>query len=361
MPGNANGGPVTIMCHNTTIDGRSVVLYIGGSLDDDIYILGTYKEALLLLLPILVGLAAFSGYHLSRRAMEPVDRMTRAALDISISSLSARLPEPAARDELRSLAIAWNQLLGRLQQAVSRLSEFTADASHDLRTSITVMLATAELSLRRERSTAEYRKDLQKIVDECRTASTLLDALLSLARSDNFVHEFAFRRINAAEFVVAACRRVEDLAESNGIILDWRLPDEDPFLDGDELLLLRLLGILLDNAIKYTPESGEIVVEVCEFHSEVVLSVRDTGIGMSQDVQQQIFRRFYQGDLRERKKQAGNGLGLSIARWIAEAHRATLRVESAPALGSSFEIRFPSAPSPRVPGVTASVETAAIP
>src|SRR6202012_250931 len=141
-------------------------------------------------------------------------------------------------------AIAWNQLLGRLQKAVSRLTEFTADASHDLRTSITVILATAELSLRRQRSAAEYRGDLERIVDECRTASTLLDALLSLARSDNFVHEFAFRRINAAELVVTACRRVEDLAESNGIILDWRLPDDDLFIDGDELLLLRLLGIL---------------------------------------------------------------------------------------------------------------------
>src|SRR6202012_5440433 len=112
----------------------------------------------------------------------------------------------------------------------------------------------------------------------------LLDALLSLARSDNFVHEVAFQRINVSELVVRGCRRVEDLAESGGIILDWRLPAHDLFIEGDEVLLQRLLGILLDNAIKYTPQFGEIVVEVCDTESTVILPVRDTGIGMSEDV-----------------------------------------------------------------------------
>ena len=101
-----------------------------------------------------------------------------------------------------------------------------------------------------------------KIVMECRTASTLLDALLSLAQSDNFVHEVAFRKIDLCELVVSGCRRVEDLAESSGILLDWHLPAETIYIEGDELLLQRLLGILLDNAIRYTPESGEIRAEV---------------------------------------------------------------------------------------------------
>jgi signal transduction histidine kinase len=182
---------------------------------------------------------------------------------------------------------------------------------------------------------------LDRIVGECRTASTLLDALLSLARSDNFVHEVASQRVNVGELVVRGCRRVEDLAESSGIILDWRLPTDDLFIEGDEVLLQRLLGILLDNAIKYTPQSGEILVEACDTESSVLLTVRDTGIGMSADVCQHMFDRFYQADLRERKSQAGSGLGLSIARWIAEAHRAELAVESLPTKGSSFRIRFP--------------------
>lgn len=345
------GQTVTVMCHVTVLNGLPVRLYIGSSLEEEGFILSSYLKALLILLPCMLGIAAVGGYFLSRRALRPVDHMTNAALGIGIGNLSARLPLPLARDELWSLANVWNQLLDRLEGAVTRLSEFSADASHDLRTSITVILATAQLSLHRRRSEEEYRDDLNRIVAECRTASTLLDALLSLARSDNFVYEVAFQSINVTELVLAGCRRVEDLAESSGIVLDWRLPPTEFFIQGDELLLQRLLGILLDNAIKYTPEHGEILVEVGSTVSHVLLTVRDTGIGMTEDVRQHVFDRFYQADLRERKNQAGSGLGLSIARWIAEAHRAELTVESTLMRGSTFQIRFPASAtmSPAVP------------
>jgi two-component system, OmpR family, heavy metal sensor histidine kinase CusS len=298
-------------------------------------------------MPGLLILCSVSGYLLSRHAMKPVDRMTRAALGIGIGNLSERLPVPSAKDEIQYLAVAWNQLLARLETAVSRLSQFSADASHDLRTSITVMLATAQLSLHRHRSEQEYRADLSKIVTECRTASTLLDALLTLAQSDNFIHEVAFKKIDLCDLVVSGCRRVEDLAESSGIMLDWRLPTESVHIEGDELLLQRLLGILLDNAIRYTPEHGEICAEVSSTKHGAFVTVRDTGIGMSEDVRQRVFDRFYQADLRERKTQAGSGLGLSIGRWIADAHGAELTVESTPLRGSIFQIRFPVAADAR--------------
>jgi heavy metal sensor kinase len=338
-----------VMCHLILLDGRLTRLYLGGSLEEEFNILRTYRDALLLLTPVLLSLSALSGYLLSRHAMKPVHRMTRAATEIGIGNLSARLPVPLAKDEVQDLAIAWNQLLGRLEDAVTRLSQFSADVSHDLRTSITVILATAQLSLRRHRSEQEYRDDLDRIVTECRSASTLLDALLSLARSDSFVHEAAFQRIDLREFVVAGCRRVEDLAESSGVRLDWILPDEALYVEGDEALLHRLLGILLDNAIKYTPEGGDIRVEVARTANHFILSVRDTGIGMSDDVQQHIFSRFYQADLRERKTQAGSGLGLAIAKWIALAHRIELSVKSTPVSGSVFEVRFPTTGATQFP------------
>lgn len=341
--------PALVMCHMILLDGHMVRLHIGGSLDEESYILRKYRNALLLLMPGLLGLSSVSGYFLSRRALKPVDRVTRAALGIGIGNLSQRLPIPTAKDEIQHLAIAWNQLLARLEAAVSRLSQFSADASHDLRTSITVMLATAQLSLHRHRSEEEYRDSLAKIVTECHTASTLLDALLSLAQSDNFVHEVAFKKINLCELVISGCRRVEDLAESSGIMLDWHLPADTIYIEGDELLLQRLLGILLDNAIRYTPESGEIRAEVSVTANNAFVTVRDTGVGMSEDVRQHIFNRFYQADLRERKSNAGNGLGLSIGRWIADAHGAELTVESTSLQGSVFQIKFPlrvSVPSP---------------
>ncbi|HEX4021706.1 MAG TPA: ATP-binding protein [Acidobacteriaceae bacterium] len=333
--------PAMVMCHQTLLKGQPVRLYIGGALNEEFYMLRIYRNALLLLMPGLLSLAAISGYLLSRHALKSVDRMTKAAVNIGIGNLSARLPVPSAKDEIQHLAVSWNQLLGRLETAVSRLSKFSADVSHDLRTSITVILATAQLSLHRHHSEEEYREDLNKVVTECRTASTLLDALLSLARSDTFSHEVAFQRINICELVVNGCRRVEDLAESSGIMLDWHLPDEAIYIEGDELLLQRLLGILLDNAIKYTPEHGEIGAAVSRTEHGIVVTVRDTGIGMSEDMRQHIFERYYQGDLRERKTQAGNGLGLAIARWIADAHRAELTVESVPLHSSVFQIKFP--------------------
>ena len=333
--------PALVMCHMLLLDGRMVRLHIGGSLDEENYILRKYRNALLLLMPALLLLSSVSGYFLSRHALKPVDRMTRAALGIGIGNLSQRLPVPSAKDEIQDLAVAWNQLLARLEAAVSRLSQFSTDASHDLRTSITVMLATAQLSLHRHRSEAEYRDALEKIVTECRTASTLLDALLSLAQSDNFVHEVAFKKIDLCELVVNGCRRVEDLAESSGIILDWHLPSAAVYIEGDELLLQRLLGILLDNAIRYTPDSGEVRAEVSIIKDNAFVIVRDTGVGMSEDVRLHVFNRFYQADLRERKSNAGNGLGLSIGRWIADAHGAELTVESTPLQGSVFQIKFP--------------------
>ena len=335
--------PAMVMCHSILLNGQPVRLYLGGLLDEEFYMLRIYRSALLLLMPGLLSLAAISGYLLSRHALKSVDRMTKAAVNIGIGNLSARLPVPSAKDEIQHLAVAWNQLLGRLETAVSRLSKFSADVSHDLRTSITVILATAQLSLHRRHSEEEYREDLNRVVTECRTASTLLDALLALARSDTFSHEVAFQRINICELVINGCRRVEDLAESSGIILDWHLPEEAVYIEGDELLLQRLLGILLDNAIKYTPEHGEIRAAVSRTENEVVVTVCDTGIGMSEDVRQRVFERYYQADLRERKTQAGNGLGLAIARWIADAHQAELTVESIPLNGSVSQVKFPVA------------------
>lgn len=339
-----------VLCHAIMLNGKKVHLYLGGLLDEELDILRIYRDALLFLLPGLLILSSFCGHFLSRRAMKPVDRMTRAAIGIGIGNLSARLPVPAAKDEVRQLAEAWNQLLDRLEAAVSRLSRFSADVSHDLRTSITAMLATAQLSLNRRHTEQEYRDDLNRIVTECRTASTLLDALLSLARSENFIHEVSFRRIDLCELAISGCRRVEDLAESSGILLDWELPIEPVSIEGDKLLIQRLFGILLDNAIKYTPEHGQIHVTVQTGSlngdpnsSDAILMVRDTGIGISRDVREQIFDRFYQVDLRERKSQAGCGLGLSIARWIADAHLAEITVTSAPLEGSVFRIRFPLA------------------
>jgi signal transduction histidine kinase len=328
------------MCHTVVVDGTYVNLYIGGSLEQEYDILRIYRNALMFLLPGLLLLSSYCGFLLSRRAMSPVDRMTKAALGIGIGNLAERLPVPSTKDEVQQLAEAWNQLLARLESAVRRLSQFSADISHDLRTSITVMLATAQLALSQSRSEVEYREDLNRIASECRSATTLLDALLSIVRSNNFVHEMSLQRLDLAELGLQGCRRVEDLAEAKNILLDWELPPHQVMIEGDEVLIHRLLGILLENAIKYTPEHGEVHLRVDIVENEAQLIVCDTGIGISPDAKAQIFERFYQADMRERTTPVGSGLGLSIARWIVDAHRARISVKSEHSSGTSFIIHF---------------------
>jgi signal transduction histidine kinase len=336
-----HNGLTMVQCHRIQLDGMALQLNVGSSLDEEMEILHSYLVALLFVLPVLLLLSSLCGYFLSRRAMGPVERLTRAALEIGIGELSARVPVPAPRDEVRQLAEAWNQLLERLEAAVNRLSQFSADVSHDLRTSITIMLATTELALQREQSEQESRETLKRIVEECCTAATLLDALLSVVRSKNFIHEASFERLDLNVLVLNSCRRVEDLAESKEVLLDWGLCADPVWIDGNALLLNRLLGIFLDNALKYTPAQGEIRAEVFVRNALPGIRVRDTGVGIALPQQEKIFERFYQADLRERQPRGGNGLGLSIARWIAEAHQATIRLESAPQAGSCFEILFP--------------------
>lgn len=335
--------PTLVLCHQINLRGQALILYQGGSLTEEYDILCIYRNALLFLLPGLLILSSLCGYFLSKSAMDPVDRMTKAAIGIGIGNLGERLPVPETKDEVQQLAEAWNKLLGRLEDSVKRLSQFSADVSHDIRTSITIMLATSQLALSRERGVEEYREDLTRIAAECQTAASLLDALLSLVQSSNFIHEVSLQRVDLCELTIRGCARVEDLAEAKGILLDWDVSDEPVFIDGNDLLVSRLLGILLDNAIKYTPAEGEIRAEVRVRNNEAQILVRDTGVGISQAARERIFERFYQADLRERKTQSGCGLGLSIARWIADAHRAHITLESSPDSGSTFTVHFPTA------------------
>ena len=169
----------------------------------------------------------------------------------------------------------------------------------------------------------------------------MLDALLSLAQSDNFVHEVAFKKINLCELVVSGCRRVEDLAESSGILLDWHLPDETIYIEGDECCCSACSGYFWTTQFAIPPNLARFEPRSPSSPDNAFVTVRDTGVGMSEDVRHHVFNRFYQADLRERKSKAGSGLGLSIGRWIADAHGAELTVESTPHHGSVFQIRFP--------------------
>jgi heavy metal sensor kinase len=293
--------------------------------------------------PGVLLLASMGGYWISRRALTPVDAMTEAALSIGIQNLAQRLPVPATGDELARLAETWNAMLARLESAVRRLSQFTADASHELRTPIALIRTTAELTLRRDRPAETYRQALHQILAESERMTRLVEDLLLLARADAGVPALPLERIELTPVVRDVCRQSELLAQERQLRLSAEIPDQPVYVHANDPALRRLLLLLLDNAVKYTPAGGRITVTVaCEAAGSVV-AVSDTGIGIPAPALPHVFERFYRVDESRHRDAGGAGLGLSIAKWIAERHHASLEAESESGRGSTFRIRFPIA------------------
>src|SRR5437016_14457792 len=231
-------------------------------------------------------------------------------------------------------------MMDRLETAFKRITQFTADASHELRTPTALIRTTAELSLRRDRDKSEYREALGQILEEAERTGILIDNLMTLARMDSGAEAVGFTTVDIASILGAASMAGQPLALSKQILLDREIPNTPILVNGDAHALRRLFLILIDNAVKYTPTGGRVSIALQATSNDALAQVRDTGIGISQEDLPFIFERFYRAD-KARSRESGAGLGLSIARWIAEAHRAEILVESAVGQGSTFEVRIP--------------------
>ena len=291
--------------------------------------------------PAVLLMAALGGYWISRRALAPVDAITSAARNIGIQNLSQRLTVPSTGDELQRLSETWNDMLARLESAVNRLSQFTADASHVLRTPIALIRTTAELALRRERSPEIYREALRQVMAESERMTRLAEDLLLLARADAGLPALPLERIELTPLVRDVCRQGQVLAEERELKLSAEMPDEPVYVAGDDPSLRRLLLLLLDNAVKYTPAGGRITVSLDANPAGPTVAVHDTGVGIPDAALPHVFERFYRVDESRNRAGGGSGLGLSIAKWIAERHHASLEAESVLGQGSTFRVRFP--------------------
>ena len=310
-------------------------------LDETNLTLRRLREVLLWAAPLVLLVASLGGYWISRRALKPVDEITRAAQTIGIGNLSQRLDVPTSGDELARLSETWNGMLARLEAAVKRLSQFTADASHELRTPIALIRTTAELTLRRERSAETYREALRHIVDESDRTARLIDDLLLLARADAGLPALPLDRLELTPLVRDVCEQGQILAQERQLEISTEAPDRPVFVDANDPALRRLLLLLVDNAVKYTPAGGRITVSVALDSSGPTVTVRDTGIGIPDRALPHVFERFYRVDESRNREAGGAGLGLSIAQWIAERHHARLEAESVIGQGSAFRLRFP--------------------
>ncbi len=293
-------------------------------------------------LPLLVFVASLLGYWLSGRSLAPVNRIIETAESIGVQSLSRRLEVPKARDELRRLTQTLNAMLGRIEASVKRITQFTADASHDLRTPVAVVRATAEITLRRQRSAGEYRDALSRILETSVETSELLENLLTLARADAGVAAMDMRLVDLVGYVRKAKERAVVLSADKTLHFTARMPADPVWVRADAIAIDRLLLILVDNAVKYTPAGGRCEIELSQDRGQADITVRDTGIGISEGDLPSIFERFVRADRARSRETPGAGLGLAIARWITEMHGGTIAVESKLGAGSVFRVRLPA-------------------
>jgi two-component system, OmpR family, sensor kinase len=324
--------------------GRTIVVLATRSLEDTETALGGIGRAYLVSIPFALLLAAAGGYLFVRESLAPVSAMGDQADAIEASNLDRRLAVRGS-DEFARLASIFNRLLGRLERAFDDQRRFMADASHELRTPVAIVRGESEVSLSQaDRSVSDYRESLAIVHHEASRLTRIVDDLFTLARADAGQHPLLRTDFYLDELLSDCARAVRTLAASRELTLRCAVDEEMPFR-GDEPLIGRMFVNLLDNAIKHTPKGGAVDVSARRVNSSYVVRLRDTGSGIPPEARDQIFERFFRADrARSRTRpddRTGAGLGLPIARWIAEAHGGTLELVRSDSTGSTFEVALP--------------------
>lgn len=326
------------------IRGQVYALVLGTDLGMASGVLQQYWLLLLVSLPFLLLASAGIGHWMSGRALAPIRNMVEAACMIDSQSLGARIPVPATGDEVQCLAETFNGMLARIEAGFQRMRAFTANASHELRTPVAIVRATAEITLLKPRATnADYRSALERVLRESERNSLLIENMLELARADAGVATTERSWMTLGDSLREACGQVAPLAEARGIELRYPEPATEHKVLGDSEQLRRMWLILLDNAIKYARPGGWVLAKVgLDGRGQAMGEVVDSGIGIAPAHAGLIFERFYRVDKARSRSQGGAGLGLAIAREIAASHEAMLEVESEPGVGSRFYVTFAS-------------------
>jgi heavy metal sensor kinase len=336
-------------------NGRVFTVQMGLPIDQVNQTLVLFRGYLLMLAPLLLLAAASGGFWLSRKALSPVDAITRTARTVNATNLSDRLERLTTGDELQRLSDTLNEMLGRIEQAFIRVTQFTADASHELRTPISLIRTEAEIALRRSRGDAEYREALRHILLEAERTSALVEELLSLARADSGRETLRISSVHLSTIVRVVSEQWRELMAARNLTFTCDVTDEEITILGDRNALQRLLTVLLDNAAKYTPAPGTVELHL-ELKGELAaIRVSDSGIGIALEDQPKIFDRFYRADKARSRNLEGAGIGLAIAQWIVQQHKGSITVQSSPSKGSTFLVQLPLQALKLEPSKTATV------
>jgi signal transduction histidine kinase len=308
-----------------------------------------YKELLMGLAWLLVLsapfaglLAAAAGYWMSGRMLRPVQLITSTANSIDVNHLEKRLPISGTGDELDSLSATINSMLNRIATSYERIKQFTADASHELRSPTAVVKASAEVLLMGESNSSVVRRTLSNIVSEADYMTRVIADLLTLARTADCGPQ-PEELFELGESIRALMPRITSLAQTKNIQTVISFDEDLLLLRGNQSVAERVLMIFVDNAIRYTPSGGTMWVQLWRNEAGGGFEVRDDGIGISLEHQDKVFERFYRVDAARTPGDSGSGLGLSIAKSLTELYGGEISLRSAPGQGSSFVVSFPRA------------------
>lgn len=340
------------------------IVQIASSLEEVEEALNTLFIILMITVPLALMVASLGGQFLARKALKPVDQVTQTARMITSQNLNQRIIPPKVKDEISRLIETFNEMISRLDRSFRQIKQFSSDASHELKTPLTILKGEVEVMLRKDRTPQEYQQTLRSNLEEINRMSQIVEDLLILSKADTGEIRLKKEEISLTEIVSEVVAQMDRLAQSKGLHLSTSNHHQDIHILGDALRIRELFINLIENGIKYTEEGGSIHVSLQK--GEDLLSenlsdwpksdqkefakiiISDTGIGIAKENQDKIFDRFFRVDKARSRGQGGSGLGLSICKWIVEAHQGEIKVESELGKGSSFIVILPLFSSPRI-------------
>jgi heavy metal sensor kinase len=324
----------------TLSDGRTYLLQVGVSLAPMDAALKSYRDLLWWRVPVALLLGTFAAWWLSGFALRPLSRLAAAARAVDVHALDRRLPVRGVGDELDRVAAAFNETLDRLGHAVADMRQFSAALAHELRTPLAALRGEIELASRAPGVSEAQKESYGSQMEEIDHLTRLIDQILTLARAEAGQIHLTAAPVNLGELAGSLVNQLEPLAEARANELRCERSDT-VIVRGDAGWLERLLLNLLDNALKYTPEHGQVVLRVSRNGDRARVDVRDTGAGLSPADAERVFERFFRADPARSSSAPGAGLGLSLVQWIVAQHHGSVSVESRLGEGSTFTVTLP--------------------
>ena len=320
--------------------GREYLVQVGVSLNTMDTALRRYRDLLLWLLPAALLVSAAASWWLAAFALRPLTVLAADAREIDVRTLERRVPLRGVQDELEDVATAFNDTLARLEHSVGEMRQFSAALAHELRTPLAALRGEIELALRQSGRNADEQSRLASQIEELDRLARLIDQILTLARAESGQIRLTFAPVDVGALAASLVEQLEPVAQARTIDLRCER-NGTVMVNGDSGWLQRLLLNLLDNAIKFTREGGQVVLRVSHDTGRARIDVRDTGIGMPPEVLPHVFERFFQADPARSSGNDGAGVGLSLVKWIVDRHEGTIAVNSRVGEGSTFTVRLP--------------------